>query len=123
MSSRASFEKTVANGPTSPDDGYTKVADKRRGTQSPSHKAKTLLLYLLAVFLIILSVALSAGGGTRLAEALGWRRPNRVALLTVATHLSRLSESSDSESGMVSPPAFVAMSSISILLSCLVFYP
>lgn len=32
-------------------------------------------------------------------RALGWRRPDRVALLTVASHTTRFTEGADSESG------------------------
>ena len=32
-------------------------------------------------------------------KALGWRRPDRVALLTVASHATRVAEGTDSESG------------------------
>jgi len=33
-------------------------------------------------------------------KAFGWRRPDRVALLTVASHTTRFTEGADSESGV-----------------------
>ncbi len=55
---------------------------------------------VISFFVLLVLVARSGDTGpVRSAlTALGWRRPDRVALLTVATHASRVHDTSDTES-------------------------
>jgi hypothetical protein len=69
------------------------------------NRSSTLLHALAALFFLIFLLAVGHGDAGRMGGAAlkvltnGWKRKNRVALLTVATHMSRLAETSDSESG------------------------
>lgn len=65
-----------------------------------SHKALLTLRALGAIAVILIFVAIRSGHAGKAGQAamsLLWKRPERVALLTVATHTTRLSEAKDSE--------------------------
>ncbi len=72
---------------------------------------------LLVTFAVILILVLKNGeAGRAVKQALGWRRPDRVALLTVATHLARLAETVDTESGGILISLKNAISLIKLIL-------
>jgi len=77
-------------------------ADDSRATkraQKPQYDgAVTMLRALIAAFILLMLLAIGHGDAGKALKALGWKRKNRVALLTVATHMNRLAETSDSES-------------------------
>jgi hypothetical protein len=85
-----------------------------------------LLHALAALFFLIFLLAVGHGDAGRVGGAAlkaltnGWKRKNRVALLTVATHMSRLAETSDSESGR-GVHVFCSHIYITLCVSCVLF--
>ena len=76
------------------------ASDKRMKMSNATDKATAALRFLVAGGLILLLVAVRTGHASRAGAAMAgllWTRPEKVALLTVATHTTRLSEAKDSE--------------------------